>query len=434
MRSETNLFAAWRHVKRSALNSSRDEIKGQAAEFEHRHQTHLRTIGRQLRDNRFKFDPATGVLKDKRVRLAKGKAPRPIMVGSLRNRVVQRAILQVLQPRRIRDIRNIDSRYEAKRDPRLGNINRINESRYGVGGLLRPYGGVRPAVERILSAINDGSTHFFQSDIMSFFTRIPTSSVIKFIGDETEDKKFAQIFHDGLNIDLANKDELITYARLFPSGGIGVAQGSSLSAFAGNVLLFELDHELNSNGVTAVRYIDDLLMVAPDEKILDNAVKHAKHRLAAFGFELYKPSSGSDKAAKGVCGPKSINFLGCMLQPNRCVPSSKSIDRLNRDVSKIISKSKSSISKYMKQNIDLNPHHSESSTIQSIGKKLFGWQKSFSFCTDSTTFAQLDKDMQRKISDYRNWVHKKCKFVSAERQMLIYGIPQTEKMPLTSED
>ena len=168
MRGEHNLFSAWRHVKRSALNSANNNIRSQAAEFEHKHQTHLRTIGRQLREDRFKFDEVTGVLKDKKVRLAAGKDPRPIAIATLRNRVVQRAILQVLQPRKARDLRDINTRYETRIDPRLGRINNINRSKYGVGGLLKPYGGVRPAIELITNAINGGAHYFFQSDIKAW--------------------------------------------------------------------------------------------------------------------------------------------------------------------------------------------------------------------------------------------------------------------------
>jgi hypothetical protein len=38
VRAESNMFAAWRHVKKSALNSANSEIKGAASIFEH--QTH----------------------------------------------------------------------------------------------------------------------------------------------------------------------------------------------------------------------------------------------------------------------------------------------------------------------------------------------------------------------------------------------------------
>ena len=90
VRSASNLFSAWRHVKRSALQSKNTKIRGHAGEFEHNHQRHLKRIAAQLREDRFIFDDVEGVLKDKRKRLAAGKDPRPITVASIKNRVVQR--------------------------------------------------------------------------------------------------------------------------------------------------------------------------------------------------------------------------------------------------------------------------------------------------------------------------------------------------------
>ncbi|MEE2945561.1 MAG: reverse transcriptase domain-containing protein [Pseudomonadota bacterium] len=423
MRSEQNLFSAWRHVKRSALNSANNDIKGLAAEFEFRHQTYLRTIGTQLRENRFRFDEAIGVLKDKKKREAQNKAPRPIAVATLRNRVVQRAILQVLQPRRARDRRDVDTRFETMEDERLGKINLVNKSDFGVGGLLKPYGGVGPAIKLISTAINNGSRHYYQSDIKSFFTKIPTQTVIDFVRRETNDERLSQIFSEGLEVHLSNKDELTSYAKLFPSGGIGVAQGSSLSAFAGNVLLYDLDHELNSESVTAVRYIDDLLMVAKNKEDLDRAVLVASQRLKGFGFQLYEPVPRSEKAAYGVCGDTSISFLGCMLQPNRCVQSASSIQRVHSDVTSTLRKSKFAINQFISHNKRLNAEHSESATIHSLGKKLYGWKKSFSFCTDQSPFEKLDQDVLKSVSDYKGFVRRKCANATAAQRTKIFGLP-----------
>ncbi|WP_276719241.1 hypothetical protein [Pseudooceanicola nitratireducens] len=76
VRSQHNLFSAWRHVKRSALNSPNPKIKGEAAEFEHEHQKHLRRIQDQLREQRFHFDDVEGTLKDKKKREAAGEKPK----------------------------------------------------------------------------------------------------------------------------------------------------------------------------------------------------------------------------------------------------------------------------------------------------------------------------------------------------------------------
>lgn len=427
MRSEQNLFSAWRHVKRSALNSSNNEIKGYAAEFEHQHQRHLHRIARQLREGRFSFDEVKGVLKDKKKRLAANKDPRPIAVATLKNRVVQRAILQVLQPRKARDERDIDTRYETVEDARLGKINEVNRSKYGVGGLLYPFGGVRPAIELIRSAIDDGAGYFFQSDIKAFFTRIPTKGVVDFIRRETSDNLLSEIFSEGLDVHLANPEELLSYASLFPSGGIGVAQGSSLSAFAGNVLLYDFDHELNRMPVTAVRYIDDLMIVARKEEDLEAAIELSKSRLADFKFDLYKPVPGSDKAARGRC-VDAITFLGCTIQPNRCVPSAQSIKNVRNDIRDDLSASKAAISEYLNKGKTFDPKRSHSSALQTAGKRLFGWQRSFSFCTDGDEFRRLDSDIAKCVGEYDEIIRRKLRGRDPKTMLEVLGVPNTERL------
>jgi hypothetical protein len=62
VRSEQNIFSAWRHVKRSALTSGNADIRGKASEFEHAHQLHLKRIISHLRTDKLSFDPVEGVL------------------------------------------------------------------------------------------------------------------------------------------------------------------------------------------------------------------------------------------------------------------------------------------------------------------------------------------------------------------------------------
>ena len=427
VRGEANIFSAWRHVKRSALNSDNSEIRGFAAEFEHQHQRHLRRIITQLREDRFEFDPAKGVLKDKKKRLASGKDPRPIAIATLKNRVVQRAILQVLQPRKARNPKDIDTRYEVLDDPRLGRINQVNRSKFGVGGLIYPYGGVRPAVNLVLNAMENGARYYYQSDIKSFFTRIPTKDVVEWVEKETGDGRLSGLFAKGLDIHLSNEDELAGYSKLFPSGGIGVAQGSSLSAFAGNVLLFEFDHELNSSGVSAVRYIDDVLILAKSEADLDKAIELSGKRLGDFGFDLYKPAPGSTKAARGLCAD-GINFLGCAMQPKRCVPSGPSMKRIKDDVASTLSASKAAIIDAVRASKIVDPKMSRSAVLQSVGKKLYGWQRSFGFCTDVTPFRQLDEYVGKQIADYDAVITRRLASADHKTRMSVLGVPSMEDL------
>ena len=143
-----------------------------------------------------------------------------------------------------------------------------------------------------MKAMSGGASYYYQSDIKAFFTKIPTARGVDKVFVETDDKNLVDLFARGLEVNLANKDELLSYAKIFPSGGIGVAQGSSLSAFAGNVLLYDFDHDLNRLGVTAVRYIDDLLLVSHSKEILKKAVAFSEDHLGSFGFILVPTSSG----------------------------------------------------------------------------------------------------------------------------------------------
>lgn len=427
VRSAQNLFSAWRHVKRSALNSSNNEIRGYAAEFEHRHQAHLRKIERELRDGSFKFDEVKGVLKDKKKRESEGKDPRPIAIATLKNRVVQRALLQVLQPRSAKDEKDINTKFTAKEDSRLGSLNNVNRSAYGVGGLMAPFGGVRPAIRLVMGAMSNGGEYYFQSDIKSFFTKIPTNKIVDAIRLETQDDELSDLFARGLKVDLSNKDELLTYARLFPSNGIGVAQGSSLSAFAGNVLLYDLDHKLNDMNVTAVRYIDDVVMISNSHEHLAEAVRFCKSQLMAFGFSLYEPVAGSDKAAQGRCS-ESFNFLGCTLQPERCVPSTKSIKSLKLSIENAFSDSRQGISNLIKKRGSFDPRHSRSSVLQKVGQKIYGWEKSFAFCTNIEEFQQVDTAIFSKVNDYEEWFLRVTKNLPLDKRMRAMGIPSAASL------
>ena len=427
VRTSENLFGAWRHVRRRAQNSKNSDIRGKAAEFEHQHQRHLKRIQSELRTGKFLFDGVEGVLKDKKQRQAKNKDPRPIAIGTIRNRIVQRAILQVLQPRSVLDPRDFNARFTPRRDPRLGTLNDVNSSEFGVGGLMAPFGGVKPAIKFVMQEMARGAAFYYQSDIRAFFTKIPSRDVVEIVRRQTKDEDLAQLFSDALEVNLANKDELLSYARLFPSEGVGVAQGSSLSAFAGNVLLYSLDHELNAKDVAAVRYIDDLFMLSKSEAALRSAISYAKSRLAGFGFSLYEPTPGSDKAACGQCRD-AFNFLGCTIQPNRCVPSKASIARVKMDVDDALTASKRNITAFLASGKSIERGFARSATLDRIGKKLFGWQKSFAFCTDHQAFRALDADVARRVLDYEHWVHRKTLKLAPDQIMEVLGIPNTEDL------
>ena len=188
-----------------------------------------------------------------------------------------------------------------------------------------------------------------------------------------------------------------------------------------------MDHTLNTMGVTAVRYIDDILMVSADLESIDAAKAHAEKTLADFGFGLYTPADGPDKAAQGECS-KSINFLGCTLQPKRCVPSAKSIENMKEAVRETLASSKAAIKDALTKGTSLSSKHSQGATLDSLGKRIYGWQKSFAFCNRRQPFEHLDDYVSKQIADYHGVIVRQLGQADHRVKAMILGVPSTADM------
>ena len=92
LRRFSNLEEAWRHVHSHAIRSQSSEIRAEARLFEQSVTVTLRSVQSRLGQDRFKFEPARGITIRR-----KGKTPRPVVVAPIESRIVQRALLNVLQ-------------------------------------------------------------------------------------------------------------------------------------------------------------------------------------------------------------------------------------------------------------------------------------------------------------------------------------------------
>jgi hypothetical protein len=91
VRARRSLYKAWRHVRDNGLHSPSNETRNAILEFDQEAPRNLERIGRQLARHGFRFEPQTGYVQKK------GKKKRPIVIAAVKNRVVQRSMLDVLQ-------------------------------------------------------------------------------------------------------------------------------------------------------------------------------------------------------------------------------------------------------------------------------------------------------------------------------------------------
>jgi RNA-directed DNA polymerase len=125
---------------------------------------------------------------------------------------------------------------------------------------------------------------------------------------------------------------------------------------------------------------------------------------------------------------ESFKFLGCTIQPKRCVPSKQSMYKILSDIQQNISNSKQAISELIAEGKQFDSKWSRSSVLHTTGKKIYGWEKSFSFCTHHQEFSQLDGKLQKYISDYEHWIRRKTTNISQDMFLQILGIPSTEAL------
>ena len=92
LRRFSNLEEAWRQVRSHAIRSQSPEIRAEARLFEQSVTAKLRSVQSRLGQGRFTFEPARGITIRR-----KGKTPRPVVVAPIESRIVQRALLNVLQ-------------------------------------------------------------------------------------------------------------------------------------------------------------------------------------------------------------------------------------------------------------------------------------------------------------------------------------------------
>jgi RNA-directed DNA polymerase len=285
------LFRAWRKVRENGQHSLSAETRDEISQFETESAKRLNLLQYHLSHHCFEFRAQRDIAKRR-----PGKCPRPIVIAAIENRVVQRAILDILQE--------------------LRPIREVLLTRTSIGGIKNR--GREHAMSLVQEATHNGARYFIRSDIEGFFTRIPRADVLSYIAQFISDPEFLDLLGRATDTRLANLRQLGDEGLLFPIEEKGVAQGSPLSPLIGNVLLRGFDAAMNGRGITCIRYIDDFLLLGPTEKAVQKAFRTAQDILRETGLRAYEP--GSEKAEAGKV-EDGFDFLGCTISPGLIQPA-----------------------------------------------------------------------------------------------------------------
>ena len=108
------------------------------------------------------------------------------------------------------------------------------------------------------------------------------------------------------------------------------------------------------------------------------------------------------------------------------MPSKNSVDSKKGEFSDLLDKSRDAIKAYLQGGKPLDHKLSQSLVLKKVGDQLYGWKKSFAFCTDAREFEVLDNHVSRIVSNYVQTVQRWTTKVDAKQAARALGLPSAK--------
>ena len=188
------------------------------------------------------------------------------------DRVVQQAVLQVMQPR-------IDPSF--------------SEHSYG----FRPGRSAHQAIDAAKTLIAEGFLFVVDVDLQSFFDRVNHDVLMARVARRVEDKALLKLIRAFLNAGIMANGVVIRSEE-------GTPQGGPLSPLLANILLDEVDKELEERGHRFVRYADDCNVYVRTEKAAQRVLESLRKTYARLHLRINESKS----AAAKVWGRPFLSF------------------------------------------------------------------------------------------------------------------------------
>lgn len=240
-------------------------------EMEKNHVHHLLHLVDDVRRGHYRPAP----LRQFTIAKADGRQ-RILSALSLRDKLLQRAVLIVLEPLAERLFHNDSFGY-------------------------RPRRNVQMAHQRASERIRCGLPWLVDADIAQFFDNIPHKPLQKILKRRIADKELLAL----IDLWLAEGSSPLS----FLGTRRGVAQGAVISPILCNLYLHEFDLALAAKNIPFVRFADDFLLFAPDERKANQAMRFAGQQLESLGLMLHPNKTQVVRSHRGLI------FLGLPL-PN----------------------------------------------------------------------------------------------------------------------
>jgi len=285
-----NLRAGFAKVK---ANQGAAGVDHQTIEmFEADLETNLNKVSQQLAEGSYRPQ----ALWRKWIAKPGSREKRPLGIPTVRDRVVETALRNVMEPIFERD---------------------FAEHSYG----FRPGRGCKDALRRVDHLLKAGYTWVVDADLQSYFDTIPHDQLMAGVAEKVADSRVLDLV--GAMLRQRVMDGL---AHWTPTEG--TPQGAVISPLLSNIYLDPLDHEVAGSGYEMVRYADDFVILCRSETEARAALAKVQRWTAQAGLRLHPEKTRIVEATQRG----GFDFLGYHFERGYRWPRRKSAAKLKATI------------------------------------------------------------------------------------------------------
>jgi len=281
-----NLQAAFHAVWRNQGAPGVDEQTVQ--QFDREAVSELARLGEELRTRRYRRQPARRVWIEK----LGTTEQRPLGIPAVRDRTVEAALRNVLEPIFERD---------------------FAECSYG----FRPGRGCREAVGRVEELLSQGYVWCVDADLKSYFDTIPHDGLMALVKQRVVDGSVLALVEQCL------KAGVVEELKGWQPTERGTPQGAVISPMLANLYLNPLDHEMGRRGWAMVRYADDLVVLCRSREEAEAVLNFLRDWTTGVGLTLHPTKTRIVNATDA-----GFDFLGWHFRGGKKWPRKKSLQKL----------------------------------------------------------------------------------------------------------
>lgn len=283
--SRANLRGAFERVKRNRGGAGVDHQT--IEEFEKHLEHNLERLQQSLKDGTYRPQ----AIKRTWIPKPGSTEMRPLGIPTVRDRVAQTALRNVLEPIFERD---------------------FAEHSYG----FRPGRGCKDALRRVQEMLDEDYRYVVDADLKGYFDSIPHQALMKQVGRRIADNSVMSMVNAYLEQDI-----LDTAGSWTPEQG--TPQGAVISPLLSNIYLDDLDHMMAAGEAEMVRYADDFVILCRTEQQAQQALEQVKAWTASAGLTLHPEKTHVVDATQ----PGGFDFLGYHFERGYRWPRKKSLKK-----------------------------------------------------------------------------------------------------------